>query len=132
MGTEPSQGLLDEKGGSALLLLVGHDGGEGQAGCVVDGDMQVFPAGAALAALAVAVAGDAMADTVDAAELLDVEVDQLARVLALVADDSGLGSSALSRPRPRRRRTSPTVETARPSRRAMAGLERRWRRNASI
>lgn len=32
-----------------------------------------------------------MADAVDPAELLDVDVDQLARVLALVADDRGLG-----------------------------------------
>ena len=32
-----------------------------------------------------------MADAVDPTELLDVDVDQLARVLALVADDRGLG-----------------------------------------
>ena len=32
-----------------------------------------------------------MADAVDPAELLDVDVDQLARPLALVADDLGLG-----------------------------------------
>ena len=37
------------------------------------------------------VAGDAVADAVDPAELLDVEVDQLAGPLALVADDLGLG-----------------------------------------
>ena len=44
--------------------------------------MQVFPAGAALVALARAVAADAMADAVDAAELPDVDVDQLAGILA--------------------------------------------------
>jgi len=44
----------------------------------------------AAAALAIpAVAGDAVPDAVDPAELLDVEVDQLARLLALVADDLG-------------------------------------------
>jgi hypothetical protein len=32
-----------------------------------------------------------MADAVDPPELLDVQVDQLARPLALVADDLGLG-----------------------------------------
>ena len=35
--------------------------------------------------LAPAIAGDAMANTVDSAELFDIEMDQLARVLALVA-----------------------------------------------
>ena len=37
-----------------------------------------------LLALASAVAGDAMADAFEAAELLDVDVDQLAGMLALV------------------------------------------------
>ena len=51
--------------------------------------MHEFPAGAlaapARAGLAGAVAGDAMADLVEAAELLDVEMDEFARMLALVA-----------------------------------------------
>ena len=41
--------------------------------------------------LAAPVAGDAVADAVDPAELLDVDVDQLAGLLPLVADDRGLG-----------------------------------------
>ena len=41
-------------------------------------------AAAAAIALAAAVAGDAMADAVNAAELFDVDVDQLAGVLALI------------------------------------------------
>jgi hypothetical protein len=49
--------------------------------------MQRLPAGAAFAALVGAVAGDAVADAVDAAEFLAVDVDQLARPLSLVADD---------------------------------------------
>jgi hypothetical protein len=42
-------------------------------------------AAAAAVALAAAITGDAMADAVDAAKLFDVDVDQFARVLALVA-----------------------------------------------
>ena len=49
--------------------------------------MDKLPADAAAVALAGAVAGDAMADPVEAAELLDVDMDHLARGFALVADD---------------------------------------------
>jgi hypothetical protein len=42
-------------------------------------------AAAATVALAAAIAGDTMADAIDAAELFDVDVDQLARGLALIA-----------------------------------------------
>jgi hypothetical protein len=90
MRLEPGQCSIEE-GHGTLLPLIGQHGGEGQARGVVDGDVQVLPAGAALIALAGAVAGDAVADAVDPAELLDVNVDQLARMLALVADDGRLG-----------------------------------------
>src|SRR4051812_3841884 len=90
MGLEPGQSCIEE-GYGAVLALVGQPGGEGQPRGIVDGDVEVFPAGAALAALPGAVAGDAVADAVDPAELLDVDVDQLAGVLALVTDDRGLG-----------------------------------------
>ena len=46
--------------------------------------MQVLPADTAARTLASAIAGDAMADAFEAAELLDVDVDQLARLVALV------------------------------------------------
>ena len=42
------------------------------------------------ALLAVPDAGDAVTDAVDLAELLDVDVEQLARLLALVTDDGRL------------------------------------------
>jgi hypothetical protein len=45
--------------------------------------MDELPAGAAGFAMA-PVAGDAMADGVEAGELLDADVDQLARVVALI------------------------------------------------
>ena len=47
--------------------------------------MDELPADAAAVALAGAVAGDAMADPLELAELFDVDVDHLAGVLALVA-----------------------------------------------
>ena len=75
-----------EEGDGALLLLVGQDLREGQAGGVVDRDVDELPAGAARLAL-LRIAGDAMADALEAAELLDVDVDQFAGMLALVAAD---------------------------------------------
>src|SRR6188474_2655360 len=78
-----------EEGDRALRLLVRHDHGEGDARGVVDADMDELPAGAFTSgpcvALPPAVAGDAVADLVEAAELLDVDVDELAGVLAFVA-----------------------------------------------
>src|SRR5258708_3075640 len=79
------QGCLQE-GDGALFLLVGHDLAEGQARGIVDGDVDELPADAAAVALAGAVAGDAVTDPVEAAELLDIEMDHLAGVLALVTD----------------------------------------------
>src|SRR5713101_1273823 len=80
------QGCLQE-GDGALFFLIRHDLGEGEARGVVDADMDELPADAAAVALAGAVAGDAVADAVEASELLDVDVDHLAGVLALVAAD---------------------------------------------
>ena len=47
--------------------------------------MDEFPTGALAAAVAGAAPGDAMADAVETAELLDVEMDDLAGLVALVA-----------------------------------------------
>ena len=79
-----------EEGHGALLPLIGQDLREGQARGVVDGDVDKLPADATRLALSATVAGDAMADAVEAAELLDVDVDQLAGRLPLVAAH-GLG-----------------------------------------
>src|SRR3954466_14746282 len=73
-----------EEGDGAFLALVGQDPGEGDAGGVIEGDMDELPAGAAGPALP-AVGGDTVALTLEAAELLDVDVDELARLRALVA-----------------------------------------------
>ena len=82
---EPGERPLEE-GNRAGLALVGQDLGVGQARGVIDGDVQVFPADAAVAVdHAGAAAGDAVADAGDPAELLGVDVDQLTGALALVA-----------------------------------------------
>ena len=69
VASEEGECILEESV-CAFLGLVRHDFGIGETGGVIDGDMQRFPANAALAALAVPVAGDAMADAVDLTELL--------------------------------------------------------------
>ena len=74
-----------EEGDGVVLALIGRQFGIGEPGGVIDGDMERLPAGAALTALTSVIAGDAMADAVDAAELLAVDVDELARPFALVA-----------------------------------------------
>lgn len=53
---------------------------------VNNGDVDILPADAALAALTGAVAADVMANAVDAAELFDIDTDQLTWLVALIAD----------------------------------------------
>jgi hypothetical protein len=77
------------EGDGALLALVGEQFRTGQARGVIDGDVDLFPAGAALVALAGSIAGDAMADAADATKLLDVDVDQFAGLFPFTADDLG-------------------------------------------
>jgi len=79
-----------------------------------------------------AASGEAVTDPVDLAELLDVQVDHLARQGALVAQDRDRRIEDLSRPSPSRRSTRPTVERAMPRRPAMAAPVSRSRRKASI
>lgn len=63
-----------EEGGRTRLRLVWQDFGVGEAGRVVDSDVEGFPAQSLAAspsiALAASVAGDAVPDALDAAELL--------------------------------------------------------------
>ena len=88
--------------------FAGEQLSEGQPGAVIDGDVQIFPAepasDAAFTALIAAITGNTMADPIDAAKLLDVDMDQFAGPLAFVVD--GL------RPRPRPRSTTPIVKSA--------------------
>src|SRR5579885_949611 len=62
-------GVVGERGfkesDGAALFLVRHDLGEGHARMIVDADVDVLPADAAAAALASAVASDAVADLIE-------------------------------------------------------------------
>jgi hypothetical protein len=79
---------------------------------IVDGDMKILPAGA-MGTTTTAVRADL--DVGEAAQLLNVEVQQIAGSLVLVADD-GRGRFEISRQRfrPRRRRMRLMVARLRP------------------
>ena len=91
---EPLGGAAEELGRSLAALGV-EDLGVGEAGMVVDADMEVLPAAAT--PTAAPAAADAVANAVDAAELLGVDVDELAGALAFVADDRRRRGDALLR-----------------------------------
>ena len=74
-----------EKCNRAALLLAGHDLREGDARVIVDGDVNVLPTDASAVALSRAVPGNAMTDPIETAELFDVEVDHLTRMIAFIA-----------------------------------------------
>jgi len=67
-----------EEGDDAASGFVRENGGKGEARVVVDGDVQILPARAARV-VELAVAGDAMARADNAGQLLDVEVEEVAR-----------------------------------------------------
>jgi hypothetical protein len=74
-----------QEGDGAFFFLVGQNLAEGDARGVVDADVDELPTDAPAVALTGAIAGDAVADLVEAAQLLDVDMDQFARMLALIA-----------------------------------------------
>jgi hypothetical protein len=97
-----SNGGLEE-GDGTLLALVGHDLHKRDARSIVDADMDELPADAAVAVdHARMPSGDAVPDTADSAELFNVEVNEFARVLALIAPDrlSGFQSTQLIQAEP--------------------------------
>src|SRR6202162_1761222 len=83
-GLEVIEGAHEEAC-SGFLALVGQNFRVGQARMVVDADVSYFEAGPETAFLVSA--GDARADPVEAAELLGVEVEQVAGRGILVAND---------------------------------------------
>ena len=87
---EPGARTLQE-GDGIFLALIGQELGVGQPGRIIDRHVQMLPPDAPVPDHPGVVAGDAMAHTVDPAELLGVDMDQLARPLPLIADDSRLG-----------------------------------------
>jgi hypothetical protein len=65
--------------------LIGHDLHEGDARGIVDADMDELPPDPAVTINRSRISsGDTVPDGADAAELFDVEVDEFARVLALI------------------------------------------------
>jgi hypothetical protein len=90
----PGHGAPQEAGRGGAGF-VGEHLGVGEPGVVVDGHVDVLPADAPLAAAPIPV--HAMADAADPPQLLDVEVDEVPRLGALVAHDR---SRRLQRPEP--------------------------------
>ncbi len=80
---EPGDRSFQERDAGGAFL-VGEDLDVGEAAGVVDRDVDVLPAGLVGAPVALAAAGDSMTGTFEPAELLDVDVDQLAGVAAAV------------------------------------------------
>ena len=85
------------------FALVGHDLDESDARGIVDADMDELPADAEMAVDRARISpGDAVPDRADPAELLDIEMDELAGMLALIAAHRLAGSKALSLFKPNR------------------------------
>lgn len=75
-------------GDGTFLFLVGENIAERDARMIIDGDMDILPAGRrpvlALIALPCAIAGNAVADLVETAKFLNVYMDYLAWRLAFI------------------------------------------------
>ena len=80
-------GGLAQEGGSGDALLVGEDGGVGQTGMVVDGDKNEVVTSPANRITPITC--DAEAWAMDAGQLLDVDVEEIAGMGPLVTDDGG-------------------------------------------
>jgi hypothetical protein len=88
MGVVEAESLI-ESGEDAGEFFVWKETGEGEAGMVVDGDVETFDAGPWIADGAVAGCADAWAK--EAAQLLDVEVEELAGMVPFVTDHGRFG-----------------------------------------
>jgi hypothetical protein len=82
-----------EKAGGGRGSFIGKYLGVGESGGVVDGDVDELPADATDSGCTVSM--DAMTDAADAAELLDVHVDELAGLVPLVTATGLFGFEAL-------------------------------------
>ena len=85
---EPAKRPTQERHGG-LSAFVGQHFDVGESTVVIDADVSELPASTAVAALTIA--GDAMSNPAEAPEFLGVEVQELARPIALVADHRRLG-----------------------------------------
>jgi hypothetical protein len=81
-GREPGDGTTQERRCRRGVLVV-EDFDVGEASGVIDGDVAVLPAGASVAVLFTST-GDAMARDAEPAQLLDIDVDELAGMTTAV------------------------------------------------
>ena len=84
VASEEVNGILEE-GDGGVGLLIGQDLSEGQAGVVVDGDMQGLPSG--MFVLAATATVGAPRDLLEAGHALDVEMQEIAGSGMFVAHD---------------------------------------------
>jgi hypothetical protein len=89
---EPGDGAF-EKAGGGWGSFIGEDLRVGEARSVVDSDMDELPSDASR--VLPTITGDAMTDAADAAQLLDIHVDELAGMLPLVSANRLFGLQAL-------------------------------------
>jgi len=82
---EEGEGGMKESNGAAGGLIW-KELSESEAGMIIDGDVKELPAGA-WGMIVLAIAREAMARAHDPGELLDLEVDELAWLCALIAAD---------------------------------------------
>jgi len=76
-----------KEGDSTLPALVGHDLHESKARSIVDADVDELPTDAVVTVDHARMSSSDATYGADPAELLDVDVDELARVLALIASN---------------------------------------------
>src|SRR5438105_5363801 len=86
-----------EEADRGYAFLVGQEFGESQTRGIVDGDVDKFPTDTASTDVLITV--DAMSDHADSSQRLHIEMDELARPLALIAMRSGLGRLEQRQPR---------------------------------
>ena len=87
---DPEEGeSTDQEASCGLFALVGQDLGIGEARGIIDTDVEELPSRASSALTVIAV--DAVTNPLDASELLDVEVDKLPGMLALITTRGLLG-----------------------------------------
>ena len=101
VASEKVNGILEE-GDGGVGLLIGQDLSEGQAGVIVDGDVQGLPSG--MFVLAATASVGAPGDLLEAGHALDVEMEQIAGSGMFVAHDGRGGCRSRQRLSPARRR----------------------------
>jgi len=84
VASEEPQRIEQERQAGATFFI-GQYFRIGQSGMIVDGQMEILPADAATVALAGPVRRNPMPSALEAAELLDVDMDQLTRLRAFIA-----------------------------------------------